>query len=404
MSQPDIYSASYGMDPYSAYTRMRRDYPVMRDPVSGRYLVSRHADVADILDGGRFSTRAYIETVEPVYGVTAMQLDGREHVRHRKFITPLLHGVRLRERLEPAVHRVARKLVSRFADKGEVDLVESFTTWYGVGVVADALGLGEAEEAVIRKVYTPIVAFQFNNDNNPAIHAEGLAAAREARDFLDDVLAERRVRPGDDLISDLLAARHGDDRFSDEEIVSFCVLMLVAGSETTDKVTASMIRNLIDHPDQFAAVRADRSLIDRVFSETLRYTPPVHLLLRTAEHDVAYSGHAIPAGSEVLCVLGAANRDETVFDRPDSFDIHRNDNNVQKAFIASADHYAFGFGRHFCIGSRLAQIEARVSMNLLFDTMADLRFADGFVPQEIGFWSRALPKLELRFQPTGALN
>jgi cytochrome P450 len=169
-------------------------------------------------------------------------------------------------------------------------------------------------------------------------------------------------------------------------------------------VTAAMVKNLIDHPNQFAAVRADRSLIDRVFSETLRYTPPVHFLLRTAEHDVTLSGHHIPASAEVLCVLGAGNRDETVFENPDSFDVFRNDNSVQKAFIASADHYAFGFGRHFCIGSRLAQIEAQVSMNLFFDTMADLRFADGFVPEEVGIWGRALPKLELRFRPIGAVN
>ena len=121
-------------------------------------------------------------------------------------------------------------------------------------------------------------------------------------------------------------------------------------------------------------------------------------------NDVTLSGHDIPASAEVLCVLGAGNRDEAVFANPESFDIYRDDNSVQKAFIASADHYAFGFGRHFCIGSRLAQVEARVSMNLFFDTMADLRFADGFVPEEVGVWGRALPKLELRFRPTGALN
>jgi pulcherriminic acid synthase len=291
-------------------------------------------------------------------------------------------------------------LLATFAERGEVDLVGEFAVWYGVGVVADALGLGPAEEEIIRNVYTPIVAFQFNNDGNPDIAAAGLRAAREARAFLDEVLEQRRRRPGDDLISDLLAAQVGGEAFTHDEIVSFCVLMLVAGSETTEKVTASMIRNLIDHPDQFAAARADRSLIDRVFAETLRFSPPVHLLLRTAAEDVELAGVSLQAGAEVLCVLGAANRDERVFADPERFDIHRNDNAVGKAFIASADHFAFGYGKHFCIGSRLAQIEARVSMNLFFDHMADIRYADGFTPVEVGFWGRALPALKLNFTPT----
>ncbi len=400
MAQPDIYSAAYEADPYRHYRIMRDDHPVMRDPVSGRFLVSRHADVAEVLNGGRFDTRAYVQTVEPVYGVTVMQLDGKDHVRQRKFITPLFHGLRLRERLEPAVHRVAKRLLAGFADRGDVDLVAEFAVWYGVGVVADALGLGPDEEAIIRDVYTPIVAFQFNNDGNPEIAAAGLRAARAAREFLDTVVAERALRPGDDLISDLLAAEVAGDRFTHEEIVSFCVLMLVAGSETTEKVTASMVRNLIDHPDQFRAVREDRSLVDRVFSETLRYSPPVHLLLRTAAEDVTLSGQRLAAGSEVLCVLGAANRDGAVFADPDRFDLFRDDNDVNKAFIASADHFAFGFGKHFCIGSRLAQIEARVSMNLFFDHLAELRYADGFEPVEVGVWGRALPSLKLSFRPT----
>jgi pulcherriminic acid synthase len=231
------------------------------------------------------------------------------------------------------------------------------------------------------------------------VHESGLAAAREARAYLGELVAARRARPGDDFVSALLEAEVNGMRLDDEYVKSFCTLLLVAGSETTDKATASLFKNLLEHPEVLARVDADRTLVDHAFAETLRYSPPLHMIVRTAAEDVELSGIPIPAGAEVLCMIGAANRDPRVFEQPDVFDPFRADSKLRLAFTAGASHAAFGWGRHFCLGALLAQAEARVATGVLLDTMRDVRFADGFVPSEEGIWGRAPRRLELEFTP-----
>lgn len=137
---------------------------------------------------------------------------------------------------------------------------------------------------------------------------------------------------------------------TDQDIIAFVSLLLAAGGETTDKAIALIFRNLLARPEQFAAVRADRSLIPAAFAETLRYTPPVQMIMRQPAAEVAVSGGTIPAGATVTCLIGAANRDADHYDRPDAFDIFRPDLGPAGAFTAAAQHVAFGLGRHFCVG------------------------------------------------------
>jgi pulcherriminic acid synthase len=396
---PDIYSDAFGRDPYPFYRSLRDEHPVHLDPVSGRYLISRHADVGAVLSGEGFSVRAYDHVVEPVYGRTLMQEDGSEHARQRRYLTPLFQSAGLRDIFEPAIGRVVRRLVGRFARAGSVELVDAFTAWFGVGIVADVLGVTEQDEPQILDWYTRILAYQFNLEGDPEIQADGLRASAEARAFLRELVGRRHARPGGDLISAMLQAEVNGERLDDEYVTSFCTLLIVAGSETTDKAAANLVKNLLEHPEALAQVRADRSLVDRAFAETLRYSPPLHMIVRTAAEDVELSGVTIPAGAEVLCMVGAANRDPRVFERPDTFDIHRDDNKLRLAFTAGASHAAFGWGRHFCLGAQLAQVETRVAANALLDAMPEVRFADGFEPVEVGIWARAPRRLELVFEP-----
>ncbi|MBM3677832.1 MAG: cytochrome P450 [Actinobacteria bacterium] len=398
VSPPDIYSEAFGRNPYPFYHALRDHHPVHLDPVSGRYLISRHADVQVVLGGDGFSTRAYDHVVEPVYGRTLMQEDGSEHARQRRFLTPLFQGAGLRQIFEPAIDRVVDRLVARFAGAGEVELVDAFTAWFGVGIVADVLGVGEAEEPLILDWYSRILAYQFNLEGDPEVHADGLRASAEARAFLAGIVADRRQRPGGDLISALLGAEVAGETLDDEYVTSFCTLLIVAGSETTDKAAANLVKNLLEHPDVLERVRADRSLVDRAFAETLRFSPPLHMIVRTAAEDVELSGCAIPAGAEVLCMVGAANRDPRVFPDADAFDIHRPEQELRRAFTAGASHAAFGWGRHFCLGAQLAQVETRVAANALLDAMPDVRFAPGFTPREEGIWARAPRRLDLVFR------
>ncbi|CAL9324743.1 hypothetical protein SUDANB66_06624 (plasmid) [Streptomyces sp. SudanB66_2053] len=150
---------------------------------------------------------------------------------------------------------------------------------------------------------------------------------------------------------------------SDDDIKAFCSLLLAAGGETTDKAIASMMANLLAHPDQLVAVREDRSLVASAFVETLRHTPPVHMITRQAATDVEVTGGTIPQGATVTFLVGAANRDERRYRYPDRFDIFRDDLTTTSAFSAAADHLAFALGRHFCVGALLAKAEVEIGIN-----------------------------------------
>lgn len=216
------------------------------------------------------------------------------------------------------------------------------------------------------------------------------------------VIQERRENPGDDLLSALCAAEVDGVRMSDEDIKAFCSLLLAAGGETTDKAIASIFANLLANPDQLAAVRADRSLIARAFAETLRVTPPVHMIMRQSAVDVELTGGTVPAGATVTCLIGAANRDENRYKDPDRFDLFREDLTTTTAFSAAADHLAFALGRHFCVGALLAKAEVETGVNQLLDAMPDLRLADGFDPVEQGVFTRGPKALPVRFTPVSA--
>ncbi len=163
-----------------------------------------------------------------------------------------------------------------------------------------------------------------------------------------------------------------------------------------------MFANLLQHPGQLAAVRADRGLIDRAFAETLRYTPPVHMIMRQPAEDVTVSGGTIPAGATVTCLIGAANRDPQRYADPESFNIFRTDLNTANAFSAAANHLAFALGRHFCVGALLARTEVEVGMNQLLDAMPDVRLSDGVRPAERGVFTRGPAAVPVEFTPAAA--
>jgi pulcherriminic acid synthase len=235
---------------------------------------------------------------------------------------------------------------------------------------------------------------------DPDVTAAGLRTTAELREYMAPIIESRRNEPGDDMLSLLCTATVDGQQMTDEEIKAFTGLLLIAGGETSDKAMASMFKNLVNNPEQLHAVRADRSLIDRAFAETLRYSPPVRIIMRTVKEDTELSGGVVRAGKSVACVIGAANTDERHYADPDSFDIFRDDLNVPRAYSAAANHMAFAAGRHFCAGAQLAKAEAEIGANLLLDAMDDIRFPSGYEPPEAGLFSRAPETLRLEFTPT----
>jgi pulcherriminic acid synthase len=222
----------------------------------------------------------------------------------------------------------------------------------------------------------------------------------ELRAYFMPMIQERRTGDGQDLISLVARADMKGLRLTDDEICAFLSLVIVAGGETTDSAIASMFRLLILHPDQLEAVFTDRRLILDAFAEQLRIAPPVHITLRHAGEDVELHGVTIPADSMIGMCLASGNRDETVFQDPDQFDIFREDNNTDRAFRASADHISFADGRHFCVGNSLAREEVDIATNVIFDAMAGPpSLAPGHQAEEVGHWFRAPANLHLTFEP-----
>lgn len=396
---PDILSAEFAADPYSAYRAMRDEHPLIWHEPTQSYVISRYADVVKAFKDPVFTSRNYDWQLEPVHGRTILQMDGREHSTHRNLVGPAFRGRDLAEKFVPVIERNSRELIDGFAADGEVDLVGQYATRFPINVIVDMLGLPTGDHEHFHRWYTSIMGFLSNLAGDEQVTADGLRTKGEFEDYLIPVIRDRREHPGEDLLSTLCAAEIDGVRMSDEEIKAFCSLLLTAGGETTDKAIASVMSNLVQHPDQLQAVRADHDLIAAAFAETLRHSPPVHMIMRQPAEDVQLSGGVVEAGKTVTCLIGAANRDPQQYANPDAFDIHRPDLDLGRAYTAGANHTAFALGRHFCVGAMLARTELETGIAQLLDAMDDIRFADGTPPPEKGVFTRAPAELRLTFTP-----
>jgi pulcherriminic acid synthase len=398
---PDILSPEFTRDPYPAYREMRESAPLLWHEATQSWIISRYEDVERVFKdkGSQFTTDNYDWQIEPVHGKTILQLSGREHAVRRALVAPAFRGSDLQEKFLPVIERNSRELIDTFRHTGTVDLVEGYATRFPVNVIADMLGLDKADHARFHRWYTTVIAFLGNLAGDPEVAAAGERTRAEFAEYMIPIIRERRDHLGDDLLSTLCAAEVDGVRMSDEDIKAFCSLLLAAGGETTDKAIASIFANLLRHPEQLEAVRRDHTLIARAFAETLRYTPPVHMIMRQSAADVELSGGTVPAGATVTCLIGSANRDERRYADPDRFDIFRDDLTTTTAFSAAADHLAFALGRHFCVGALLAKAEVEIGVGQLLDAMPDVRLADGFDPEEQGVFTRGPQSLPVRFTP-----
>jgi len=398
---PDLLSEEFAANPYPSYQVMREDYPLLWHEAMNSYVISRYEDVQRAFKEEAFTTANYDWQLEPVHGRTILQMSGREHSVRRALVTPAFRGAELQAKFLPVIERNAKELIDQFRAAGSADLVSDFASHFPISVIVDMLGLDKSDHARFHRWYTSIIAFLGNLSGDEKVAADGLRTRDELAEYMIPVIQRRREQPGDDLLSALCTTEVDGTRMSDEDIKAFVSLLLAAGGETTDKAMASLFANLLQHPDQLEAVRGDRSLIPRAFAETLRYSPPVHMIMRQPSEDVTVSGGTIPAGSTVTCLIGAANRDPGRFSDPDRFDIHRGDLDTDNAFSAAAGHLAFALGRHFCVGALLAKAEIETGAGQLLDAMPGVRLRDGFVPADSGVFTRGPATLPVEFTPAG---
>jgi cytochrome P450 len=359
-------------DPYPVMGELRRQCPVhvgpidlgdgAEEPDTTRPLpvtVFGFDEAVHVLrDNETFSSSVYEGIMGMVMGRTILQMDEPEHRLHRALVSATFRSKVLERWEGDLVQRVVNELIDGFAARGTADLVQELTFNFPVQVIAQILGLPRSDFPTFQRWAIEITSVASNWDR-------GVAASEALRDYFADVLDERRRQPADDLISDLLVAEVDGRRLDDEEIYSFLRLLLPAGVETTYRASGNLLYGLLTHADQLRAVMDDRSLIPDAFEETIRWEPPVTVILRRATRATEVAGVPIEEGADIALLLGSANRDERKYENPDQFDIFR----------SSRQSVGFGFGVHVCLGMHLARMEARVAINTLFDRLPDMRLA-----------------------------
>lgn len=370
-------------DPYPVYRRLRREAPVLlvQGILGEDYLVTRYDDVVTILrDQERFSSRGNARGIGLVMGRTILEMEGVEHVRHRKLVTPFFAPSALRAHLEARIDALAHELIDAFADEGRADLVSQFTFVFPIRVITDIIGIPVQDYASFHQWAIDLISV---GDDPP----RGLEASARIVDYLRPVLDARKAEPRNDLLSALARAEVEGERLDDMEVLSFLRLLVPAGAETTYRLTGSLLYALLRHPDVLEQLVADRGKIDAVLEETLRWESPVQYVTRETTEPVTLSGVDIPAGHLVSVALGSANRDESHYPDPDRFDIDRRPD----------DHVAFGLGQHFCAGSHLARAEARIAIRALLDRLPDLRLDADHDSEVRGLAFRSPYQLHVRF-------
>jgi cytochrome P450 len=312
-----------------------------------------------------------------------MELEPPTHTRLRSLVTRGFVSRRI-DPLEPAIAAMADGLIDGFAGAAGVDLVGSFATPLAVGVIARLVGLGdEAHADMLAWSHSMVAMYQFGR--TAAVEAEADAAAADFRDFMRAAVAERRRRPGDDLISSLIAAETEQGRLSEDEMVATLILLMNAGHEATVHQIGNGVKAVLESGQSGPQLFASREITVGAVEEMLRFDTPLHLFRRIALEDVELSGGTrLRRGEAVALLLGAGNRDPRRFADPDRFDPTRE----------AGGHVSFGAGIHFCVGAPLARLELAVALERLFRRLPDMRIAAP--PRYRDSWHfRGLERLEI---------
>lgn len=314
--------------------------------------------VSEILrDGVRFSSRGYALVMGPVMGHSILEMDEPEHGRVRGLLQQAFTRKAILRWEQELVRPVVNGLIDRFADRGRADLISELTFPFPVTVIAGMMGLPNEKHESFHRLAVELISVGIDPET-------GMKASVLLKEMFAEALAERRRKPGEDLISVLAGAELEDgSKLDDEGIFAFLRLLAPAGAETTYRSSSNLLFGLLSNPDQLDTLRADRSLIPQAIDEGLRWECPLTGIMRTAAQDTEVAGVPIPRDTMIHVNLGSANHDETRWEDPERFDIFR----PLKA------HIAFAFGPHRCLGIHLASMETRVVLEALLDRFPKLR-------------------------------
>ncbi|MEU1099644.1 MULTISPECIES: cytochrome P450 family protein [Streptomyces] len=396
---PEFFTAPEGNDLHTANAKLRASgCPVqaINYPVGGEgYVVADYTTVLKAFSDPRLSKRVdnapawfrdLVKDSSPVLVRNMLTADPPEHTRLRKLVSRAFVPRRM-ELLRPRVQEITDELIDAFPEQGEVNLME-FAFSLPMRVICEFLGVPVADRPQLHTWGNWL-------SGAPYPDAESNEKLKDASEnierYLLDLLADRRANLGDDLVSILVRAADEEDRFTNDELVSTLVLLIIAGHKTTANLIGSGTHALLTHPDQLELLRSRPELADSAVEEFLRFESPVYRgTLRVAAEDMELGGCPIPKESFVHLLMGSANRDPEAFEKPDELDITRTANR----------HLAFGQGAHFCVGAPLSRVEGNIAFTTLLRRLPGLRLA---VPADEIDWlfdnstSRGLVKLPVTY-------
>lgn len=377
-------------DPYPVYQQMRSGSPVLPVPNAGMWMIFDYEGVKRALtDHETFSSRAAPPGGQPLDWM--IFFDPPRHTKLRAIIMRAFTP-RTVANLEPRIRELSRQLLDQTIERGEMDIAADFAVPLPLKVIAEMLGIPSADWPRFKRWSDGILSLAetvSGGEEGARVAREFSAVKAEMNAYLPELLDERRSAPKDDLLTRLVEAEVDGERLTQEEILSFFQLLLLAGNETTTNLLNNAMLCFVENPDQLARLRATPSLLPAAVEEVLRYRSPVQAMFRVTRHDTEIRGQTIPAGKLVLPMIGSANRDPRQFPNPDRFDITRDPN----------PHVAFGHGIHFCIGAPLSRLEARIALTDLLDRMQCFELAsdEPWEPRK-AFHVHGPTRLPIRFE------
>lgn len=345
------------LNPFPWFRHMRQHAPVTFNEQLRSWHVFKYNDVQRVLtDHASFSSQAYSGENQPI-GRSIISIDPPRH-RQLRALVSLAFTSRTVARLEQRITAVTNELMDQVEGQGHLDIIDDLAGPLPTIIIAELLGVPSEEQEKFKLWTNQLIG---SAPVPPGVNPQAVMAH-----YYREVLTLRRREPRDDLISALLAAQVDGEHLSEEELLGFCILLLLAGNETTTTLLGNALLTLDEHPAVMDELRADPSLIPGAIEEILRYRSPVRLLMRETTREVELSGQRIPAGERVMVWLASADRDEEQFPDPDTFDIRRTPNR----------HLAFGYGIHFCLGAPLARLEARIALERMLARWTNIRRAN----------------------------
>jgi cytochrome P450 len=395
----DMFSAEHSANPYPLYHAAREIGALVPTPL-GVHLVTGHHDCATVLSDPQWG-HGYSAGISPFRpGVPAddipgsfIRMDPPDHTRLRGLVSKAFTPREIAE-LRPLIEQVTGRLLDEVLQAGEVDVVTALAARVPITVICDVLGVPASDYRLfdgwaraVAKGLDPDVLLSADELR------ERTAAVVAFNDYFRDIVAERRARPGRDLISRLTAIEEAGDRLTATELLDICVLLLFGGYETTVHMTGNMVLALSRHPEQLALLRAHPDLVPAAVDELLRFDPPVQFTNRVALRERTLAGRTFTRGEGVVVLLAGANRDARVFLDPDRLDVTRFAGDAR-----TPRHLTFGLGVHFCLGAQLARLELEIILAALLRRVSVITVLDATPRYHDTLTIRGLRSLQIRLE------